>query len=374
MKKRIIFAFIFLSVFVTGSVLIFTVPMSVKVTYGLTTQTEDGVTIYYNVFEPEENLYALYNKDVKKKAIIIGHGNRADKEMLKGYAIELAAAGFVAVPFDFRGHGQSLGVLDTGELIYDVKAIKACLSSRQDIDINNLGYIGYSMGGRPGNQIVHDDPAFKCFIGIGTGLPTSSSNPEYAVKVSSGRKLNVLMIEARFDEAVTVERLKEGMALRLGVKPGDIDVNKLYGNFQSGTASMIYLDDNTNHLLLCWDQDFIREARNWVISTFPVIRQPDENFYVNIRALILLFQLIGGMGLFFVIVDPLSNLILKRQKKDEQEYVFKIELPEMSIMRLSILAIVYSLALGLVGIFIFLPLTFILPLTTIAQILMLMFG
>jgi len=49
-------------------------------------------------------------------------------------------------------------------------------------------------------------------------------------------------------------------------------------------------------------------------------------------------------------------------------------LPSLSISRLSTLAIVYSLALGLVGIFIFMPLTFILPLTTIAQILMLRFG
>ncbi len=378
-KKNTIITLIFLLIFITGTILIFTVPVTVKSTYGLTTQTEDGVTISFNVFEPQEEYYKAANGDAKKKAILIGHGNRANKEMLKGYAIELAAAGFVAVAFDFRGHGQSLGVLTREGLVKDVRAIRDYLSSRDDIDQKNLGYIGYSMGGSPGWAIIKEDLSFKCFIGIGTGLPSPTYYPDYVVKIGSGRKFNVLMIQARYDEAVTVERLKEGMALRLGVNTGDIDVNKLYGSFQSGTASMIHLDDNTNHLLLCWDQDFIRAARNWVISTFPSVRQPDENFYVNIRGIILLVQLVGGMGLFFAIVEPLSNLILKRKKEEDKdedkgEDIFKIELPEVSITNLSMRALIYLLVLGLVGIIIFMPLTYILPLYTIATVIMLLFG
>jgi pimeloyl-ACP methyl ester carboxylesterase len=373
LKKRAILTLVFLAIFITGTALIFTIPISVKSTYGLTTQTKDGVTISFNVFEPREDLYKMYNGDAKKKAVIIGHGYMANKEMMKGYAIELANAGFVVVPLDFRGHGQSLGTLSRDALINDVEAIKAYLSSRDDIDIHNLGYIGYSMGGMPGVEIVKQDADFKCFIGVGTGLPSASYYPGYAVKVSSGRKLNVLMILDRFDEVVTLQSLKEGMALRLGVKPGDIDVNKLYGSFQAGTASMIFLDDNTNHLLLVWDQDFIREARNWVISTFPSVRQPDENLYVNIRAVILLIQVIGGIGLFFLIVDPISNFILKKKGKEEdKEPVFKIDLPDISAKTLSIRTMVYSLVLGIVGILIFMPIA--LQLSTAGNIMMLLFG
>ncbi|MFX1558823.1 MAG: alpha/beta hydrolase, partial [Promethearchaeota archaeon] len=200
-RKRMFLLIFFISVFIIGTVLIFTVPFSVKSTYRLTTQTTDGVTISFNVFEPKENLYQNYNGADKKKAVIIGHGFMANKEILKGYAIELAAAGFVAVVFDFRGHGQSLGQLDRGELIDDVRAIKAYLNSRADIDINNLGYIGYSMGGGPGNQIISEDTDFKCFIGIGTGLPTEDYHPEYVIKSNSTRFVNILMIQARFDEA-----------------------------------------------------------------------------------------------------------------------------------------------------------------------------
>ncbi len=377
LKKRVILFLIFLSMFIVGTVLIFSVPSTIKITYSLTTQTDDGVTIYFNVFEPRKDLYKAKNGDAMKKAVIIGHGHRADKEMLKGYAIEISNAGFVVVALDFRGHGQSTGVLDRDRLIYDVRAILAYLDGRGDVDMDNLGYIGYSMGGFPGWEIVNEDNGFKCFIGIGTGLPSASYNPQYAVKVNSGRKLNVLMIVGPYDEAVTVDELKEGMALRLGTSSAEVDVNKLYGCFKTGTASMIFLDDNTNHLLLCWDQDFIRAARNWVISTFPDVRQTDQNFFVNIRGLILLLQLTGGMGVFFMSIKPLYNVIVKRKKGDTEEAErapFKIDTPTNSIANLSIKALIFSLVLGFVGILIFMPLSLILPLETMAQVIMLLFG
>ncbi|MFX0063811.1 MAG: alpha/beta hydrolase [Candidatus Hermodarchaeota archaeon] len=373
-SKQVIVGCIFLSIFLIATVLIFNTPISVKSTYSLTTQTEDGVTISFNVFEPQPDLYEAHNGNAKKKAIIIGHGVMANKEIMKSYAIELAAAGFIAVAFDFRGHGQSSGVLERDNLINDVRAIKAYLASRDDVDINNLGYIGYSMGGFPGNQIVAEDTDFKCFIGVGTGLPTEDYYPEYAVNTTSGRRLNVLMIQARFDEAVSLERVKEGMALRLGLNAEDIDANKLYGSFEDGNASMIFLDDNTNHLLLAWDQDFAREARNWVISTFPDVRNPDDNFYVNIRIIILIVQLFGGLGLFFVIIKPLSNLILKKKEEELEKEAYKIELPDSSAKDLIIQTFVYSLILGFPGVLIFMPIAFFLPLGTAGQVLMLLFG
>ncbi len=373
-KKKVISILLFLTVFIIGTVLIFTVPLSVKGSYGHTAKTVDGVTISFNVFEPKENLYQKYNSYDNKKAIIIGHGYMANKEILKGYAVELANAGFVAVVFDFRGHGQSLGKLDQGKIIDDVRAIKEYLNSRDDIDINNLGYIGYSMGGFPGNQIISEDTDFKCFIGIGTGLPTEDYHPEYSIKASSNRSLNILMIQARFDEVNTLSRLKDGMALRLNTTSDNIDVNKLYGSFQDGNASMIFLDDNTNHLLLAWDQDFIREARNWVISTFPDVRQPDENFYVNVRFVILIIQLIGGIGLFFLSIDPIYKIILKVRKVDrDEEVILKIDLPNVSVTNLALRNLVYSLILGIVGIIIFFPLYFF-PLFTAGNVLMLLCG
>ncbi len=360
-KKRIALTCIFLAIFVIGTIFIFIVPLSVKSTYGLSTQTDDGVTISFNVFEPLDG-------GLNKPAFIIGHGSMVNKEMVKGYALELAAAGFVAVPFDFRGHGQST-TGDSSLKINDVIAIKEYLQTRGDVDMNSLGYIGYSMGGL-GQELIHNDTAFKCFIGIGTWL-----YPDLR-KGNSTNPLNVLMIQALFDEAVELSYLKESLATRVGIPISNVDSNKIYGSFQQGNASMIYLDDNSNHLTVAWDEDFIREARDWAINSFD-IDVVDETFYVNVRALILLVQVIGGVGFFFLIVDPLSNLIL--QSKNERENgaemkPYKINASDYSIKSLSVKSILYSLLLGIPGLIIFIPILLILPLAIPGFVVALLFG
>ena len=356
-RKKFLLITLFLAIFITGTVLIFIIPIGVKSTYGQTVQTTDGVTISFNVFEPKRT-------GVNKKAVILGHGIMSNKEMLKGYAIELAAAGFVAVPFDFRGHGQSTGELDRGSLTTDINAIISYLDSRSDINTSALGYFGFSMGGFPGIQIVNSSTDFKCSIGAGTWLP------EEVRKGNSTDPLNILMILGRYDELIKPEDLKIGLSNYTGIPISDLDVNKLYGSFKDGNAAMIYLDDNSNHVLGDWDPDFIRETRNFVMNTFPDVKPIDENFYANIRLLILFLQLLGGFGFFLLIVDPLSKLLLKPKENE----VFKIQLEGDSIRSLSIKTISYSLLLGLPGILIFVPIILLLYLATAGFVLALLFG
>lgn len=358
-KKRVTLICIFLAIFTIGTIFMFITPLSVKSTYGLSTQTSDGVTISFNVFEPSSG-------GLNKPAIIIGHGSMVNKEMVKGYALELAAAGFVAVPFDFRGHGQST-MVEPDNKTKDIIAIKEYLSTRGDVDMNSLGYIGYSMGGL-GQELIDSDLSFKCFIGIGTWLyPTlragNSTNP-----------LNVLMIQAPFDEAVELSGLKESLATRVNIPILSVDSNRIYGSFQEGNASMIYLDDLSNHLLVAWDSDFIREARDWAINSFD-LNVKDEAFYVNIRGLIFLMQVIGGIALFFITVEPLIRKSLCQNEEAERDFhYFKPETKESSIKNISIKAMLYPIVLGIPGVLIFIPLLLILPLAVAGFVVTLLFG
>jgi len=356
-RKKIILICLFLSIFILGTVFIFIIPFNVKATYNKTVKTVDRETISFNVFEPKRT-------GVNKKAIILGHGIMSNKEMLKSYAIEFAAAGFVAVPFDFRGHGQSTGELDRDLLTNDINAIVSYLNSRSDINTSALGYFGFSMGGFPGIEVVNRSTDFKCFIGAGTRLPNDVR------KGNSTDPLNILMILGRYDEIIKPEDLKEGLSDYTGIPIADLDVNRLYGSFQDGNASMIYLDDNTNHVLGNWDPDFIREARNFALNTFPDVRPVDENFYAHTRLLILFLQLLGGIGFFALIVDPLSKLILKT--KEEESFTFETE--DETIVSFGGKTIVYSLLLGFPGIIIFVPIVLMLSLATAGFISALLFG
>lgn len=373
-KQALLFAG-FLALFIIGTVLISIIPTSVKSSYGFV-QTSDGEVIAYNVYEPR------YSEETQKKAVIIGHGYMANKEFMKGYAVELAAAGFVAVPFDFRGHGQSTGELNRGSLTTDVEAIISYLSRRGDINMNNLSYIGYSMGGGPGNVIVNEsDSGFSAFVGVGTSLGDirngTVSNP-----------LNVLMVHAKFDEAFDLSILKQQVGDRIGVSASDVDTNQLYGSFQDGNATKIYLDDNSNHLAVAWDTDFLREARDWIINTFPETPTPDENFYGHWRLLILIIQVIGGLGIFVYIIYGLTalfNFKKERSDKDREEEtenmsnegVLKdrqIEFEKTTTSKFLSLSLVYSLLLGIPGMLLMIFALIALPLAIEGFVLSMLFG
>jgi alpha/beta superfamily hydrolase len=356
-KRKILLFCLFLGLFVVGTIFMFSIPFSVKSTYGLTTTTDDGVTISFNVFEP------IRSTESNKKAVIIGHGFMANKEMMKGYALELAVAGFVAVPFDFRGHGQSTGSLDRGNLISDVESIIDYLNSRTDIDMHNLAYIGYSMGGGPGNLIVNQSTDFKAFIGVGTSLNNIRRG-------NSTDPLNVLMIKAKFDEVQNLDILKASVAQRTELDTSLIDTNQLYGSFETGNATKIYLDDNSNHLTIAWDTDFTREARDWIINTFPAVNTPDENFYGNLRIFILAIQVIGGIGIFIMLINPISKLF----KFNKTETELKVEIKDISANKIAIKSLIYSIPLGIVGIFIIIWIFIPIPLAITGFVLTLLFG
>ncbi|MFX0177959.1 MAG: alpha/beta hydrolase [Candidatus Hodarchaeota archaeon] len=357
-KKTIALTCIFFAIFIIGTVFIFITPFNVKSTYGLTAITDDGVRISFNVFEPR-------NGGNNKKAVIIGHGVMGNKELMKGYAIELAAAGFVAIPFDFRGHGLSTGDLSSGDIVDDIIAIKDYLNSRGDIDINNLGYIGLSMGGA-GQQLINIDTDFKCFIGTATWLDNNLR------RGNSTNPLNVLIIQGIFDELLDVSSLKESIANRTELLSENVNVNKLYGSFENGNATKLYLDDNANHLFSYWDTDFIREAKNWVINTFPDVIQFNENFYAHIRLIILIIQIFGGIGLFIVLIEPFTALFLK--KKEERREIKEFQITEISTRNLTFKMIIYSLVLAIPGILIMVLINLFLGLALFGFLISLLFG
>jgi hypothetical protein len=183
------------------------------------------------------------------------------------------------------------------------------------------------------------------------------------------------MIQAIFDEAIQLQTLKESLSIRTGLPVSSIYANKMYGCFNQGNASMIYLDEDSNHLKVAWDYDFIRQARDWAINSFD-IDVIDNFFYVNIRGLILLFQVIGGIGFFFLIIDPLSKLFLFRRDNEKEVKLEYFEIKTESISKGSIIvkSILYTLILAPVGILIFFPILLILPLAVAAFVMALLYG
>ncbi|MBD3256326.1 MAG: hypothetical protein GF383_14605 [Candidatus Lokiarchaeota archaeon] len=198
------------------------------------------------------------------------------------------------------------------------------------------------------------------------------------VEADSGRELNILMIYAKYDQAFELDDLKESMGKRLDIDKDDVQVNQLYGSFKEGNASMIFLDDNSDHFTTAYDQDFIRETRDWVINTFPKVKPIDQNFYANWRGLIFIMQILGGLGAFFLLIELISNTFVKQKRLlDDKENNEEKDIPDSkneTMLSIILKTIGFSLIFALPGMIIMIPVFLFLPLSIAGFALMLMFG
>ncbi|MBD3350709.1 MAG: hypothetical protein GF364_04395 [Candidatus Lokiarchaeota archaeon] len=388
-KKRTIILIIFLGVFLTSLIIFRSIPLDVRKTYNQFVTTEDDIKICYNVFEPTNN------DSTNKKAVLIGHGVMVNKEVMKMMALELAKNDFVVVSFDFRGHGRSggdfnyiadnfnLDNLDMEEhidlfnfniLTRDIKAIKEeYLANRGDIDMANLGYIGYSMGGGAGFEACFTDNDFKAMIGLCPAIDVS--------KVNTTNPKNLLILASKYDEAIVFDDVLKAMENKTEISTSVIleSVNeKNYweydaGSFTTGTAARVYRNPYQEHFLAPWDKSYIKEARNWMLRALQGESNPNilqSSMIYNILSISLILEIIGAMGIFFI----LSGLIVsKLSKRREETLIEEDKIKEWGFQEIVAHALIYIVLLSFPCMLLFLPF-FLGHLLITGFMLMLIFG
>ena len=337
-RKRLVFGFMFLALFIGGNLLFHSIPDDVVRKMNNFTTTSDGVPICFDVFEPREGV--ALNRNGLKRAVILGHGVMVNKEALRLIAVEVAKTGLVAVAFDFRSHGQSGGDFlpvaqpiadsilgegessglpvgqESGELPFeleflkeDIDAIKLYLSARGDIDMHNLGYLGYSMGGGAGFAKLGDDPDFIAMVGLAPAV-----NLKY---VDANRPRNLLLLIGLLDEAIPVQSMYNVMEKRTGIPASELASDQLYGDFNTGNATKLVTDPVGEHYLAPYNPLFIREAVNWFRKALLDIPPSESHFIYPWLFVFFMMQAIGGIGLFFIVAGTvISKYSTKREPKE----------------------------------------------------------
>ncbi|MHA1339248.1 MAG: alpha/beta hydrolase [Promethearchaeota archaeon] len=383
---------IFLSILIVGAIGFNITPTDIKIKKNLSVVTDDGVKLYFDVYEPKNN------NSLNKKAIILGHGVMINKEVMRLIAIELTHLDFVVVAFDFRGHGLSGGdfnfigesfdleKLQQGDheglfnfqiLANDIKTIKQkYLGERGDIDIHNLGYIGYSMGGGAGFVALSEDNDFAAMVGL-------CPSPEFKY-VNQTNPRNLLVLASKYDEAISLEEILFVMENKTGVNRGLIYQNITQnadhswtfpnGNVSEGTAARIYYNTRMEHFLAAWDYSYIKEIRNWMylclynqptpLASKPMVYALVVTFYI--------IQAFGAIGLFICILKFLLEKFAN--KTDKSNLLFPVEFLAKQPIRKSLLkSMLFIIPLSFPCMLLFAPF-YALPLLITDFQLMLMFG
>jgi uncharacterized protein len=199
-----------------------------------------------------------------KIAVILAHQGTpgADQKTWQPFARLLAERGYTALTFDFRGVGQSKGVLGYGNLWQDVKAAAQFLRER---GYNNIVCAGASMGG---TACIYN-AARDEYIGLivlastmqaGLGIDTLLINNDDLSKLT----LPKLFITAEYDSYMVVRDTK-----RMAELSPDPKSTLLLPGIQHGTS---LFDTEAGEELTTSMLEFIDSLQNQIFTPVPLIQ------------------------------------------------------------------------------------------------------
>lgn len=195
--------------------------------------------------------------------ILVAHGFAGSQQLMHPFAITLARSGYVAVTFDFLGHGRNpvtlRGSVTDGEEATD--ALLAELGEVADFarfmpeSDGRLAVLGHSMASDIVVRHAQANPDVAATVAVSMFSP--------AVTATSPR--NLLVIVGALEPGLKEEGLR---VVALGAAEGRAVEGATYGSFADGTARRVAFADGVEHIGVLYSAESLTEARDWLNAAF----------------------------------------------------------------------------------------------------------
>ncbi|MBK1669604.1 alpha/beta hydrolase [Rhodovibrio sodomensis] len=197
--------------------------------------------------------------------VLIAHGFAGSQQLMQPFALTLARNGYIAVTFDFLGHGEHPLPL-TGDITRVEGATRSLLDQMADVarfarglprSDGRLGLLGHSMASDIIVRFAQQTPEpIVGTVAVSMFAPTvSAETPE-----------NLLVIVGGLEPQALLNAAKRAVALKPGVEepsPGEI-----YGSFSDGSARGWRIADGVEHIGVLYSQESLTAARDWLNRSF----------------------------------------------------------------------------------------------------------
>ncbi len=305
-------------------------PYSIK---QISLTSEDGTMLQALVYKPKE-------EDKSHYGVVVAHGFCGNKQYMQPLSIELVKRGFVVVAIDFRGHGSSDGYLpvnrrskENDELVFDMMAGVEYLENLDNI--KEIGLVGHSMGGRTSLNLAELYPnKISAVVSIGMISLDYNFSKIHNLMMAIGK------YEQIFSQDDAIEFLKEYTNKK------EVKIDRLYGDFDKGTATKAIIGPTAEHLAEVIDTKIVYETVQWFEQAFNGEEADDISLTLPYNQAFLVVSIVGVITLIF-----LSTIQLKK-------YIFKKRTPatvekEENNLNPKKMALLYFLAFGIGAIFLF---------------------
>jgi dienelactone hydrolase len=218
--------------------------------------------------------------------VIIAHGFGGSQQLMLGYGLSLARAGYGVMLLNFSGHASNPASLSTSRstLQGDMDTAYEAITAQPEIDPEQIALLGHSMGsGAVMNAGIVDPERYAAIIAISpTGAEVTASAPPNLL-------LQAGELEGRFVESA--EQLLE-------------DAGGESEDFAGGRARRFELIPGVEHITILFSADSRQAAASWLSDAFGVERNLD---YRDMRMAWLGLHLLGWLMLVLA-AAPLVRL------------------------------------------------------------------
>lgn len=224
---------------------------------GVTVRTDAVAGTPVSVFRPTDD------RGSPRPVVVISHGFAGSQQLMRSYALDLARRGYIAVTFDYFGHGRhpeplrgdvtrvegatQMLVEQTGTVVDYALALPGAGT--------RVALLGHSMASDIVVRYARQDPRVAATIAISM----------FSTAVTADAPRNLLVIVGGLEGFLKDEALRV-----MGLVTEDPREGVTVGRFDDGSARRIAFADGVEHVGVLYSGEALGEAANWLDSVFAV--------------------------------------------------------------------------------------------------------
>lgn len=220
--------------------------------------------------------------------VVIAHGFAGSQQLMQPFAVTFARAGYIAVTFDFDGHGRN--PLPLAGSITEISGATVTLAGQtasvvdyaRRLGDGRVAILGHSMASDIIVRVAQAQPDIAATIAVSMFSP--------AVTATTPR--NLLVIAGEWEGMLKTEALR---AVGLSIAPALAQPGATYGRFADGTARRAATSPQAEHVSVLYKQASMAEALAWLDATFGTPRP--EPPYLDARGPWIVLLLAGLVAL-----------------------------------------------------------------------------
>ncbi|UHD18966.1 alpha/beta hydrolase [Thiocapsa bogorovii] len=197
--------------------------------------------------------------------VVIAHGFAGSRQMMQAYAVTLARNGYIAVTFDFPGHGRNstpfVANLEDQEarlrVLTNALAPAVALGLRQPEADGRLALLGHSMAGDVLARFAEsaEVPVAACVL----------VSPYLSADTDTASLRNVLFVYGDLEPEMLHAQGRAAIGEATG---GEVDAGRTYGDPDHGSGRRLVLAPGVEHIGVLYAESALAESLAWLDATF----------------------------------------------------------------------------------------------------------